>query len=256
MRVLIADDDELSRRKLGLVLGQGGYTLEFAADGIKAYEYLTSSPAPALAILDVMMPGMSGIEICRRIRQRGGGNQPYIILLTMRTSKRDVVEGLDAGANDYVVKPFNAEELRARVRVGVQVLNVQEKLRDRAGEPRLVRPPTRPFRGLLRKDTRGYEFGPFRLEAAERRLTRDGVAVPLTAKVFDLLLLLVQNAGHLVEKEEIMREVWPNSMVEDNNLTVSMSVLRKTLHEGTAGGYIETVPKLGYRFVMQVTRID
>jgi len=99
-----------------------------------------------------------------------------------------------------------------------------------------------------------YEFGPFRLEATERRLLRDGKPVPLTAKVFDILLVLVQNHGHLLEKNELMQAVWPDSFVEDGNLTRSVSTLRKALGESD-GEYIETVPKRGYRFVAAVREV-
>jgi DNA-binding winged helix-turn-helix (wHTH) protein/Tfp pilus assembly protein PilF len=108
---------------------------------------------------------------------------------------------------------------------------------------------------LLRKDMHIYEFGPFKLEAAERRLMCRDHQVPLTMKVFDLLLLLVQNAGHLVYKEEIIDRLWPDSFVEENNLTVSMSLLRRALGESAEGQrYIETVKKSGYRFVAEVSR--
>lgn len=108
---------------------------------------------------------------------------------------------------------------------------------------------------LLRKDMHVYEFGPFKLEAAERRLTCRDRQVPLTMKVFDLLLLLVQNAGHLVYKDEIIDRLWPDSFVEENNLTVSMSLLRRALGENAEGPrYIETVKKSGYRFVAEVRR--
>jgi DNA-binding winged helix-turn-helix (wHTH) protein len=102
-----------------------------------------------------------------------------------------------------------------------------------------------------------YEFGSFRLEVAERRLVRGGQPVHLTCKVFDLLTLLVQCSGHLISKDELMREVWPDSLVEENNLTVSMSTLRKALgEEGTEQRYIETVHKSGYRFIAEVREIN
>lgn len=95
-----------------------------------------------------------------------------------------------------------------------------------------------------------YAFGPFLLDTRERRLLRDGEVVPLTLKAFDLLQVLVENQGHLLQKEELLRRVWPDAIVEENNLTVTISALRKALGEGpTEGQYIETVPRRGYRFV-------
>jgi DNA-binding winged helix-turn-helix (wHTH) protein len=103
-----------------------------------------------------------------------------------------------------------------------------------------------------------YEFGPFRLDVAERRLLRGRRPVPLTCKVFDLLTLLVRHSGHLLSKDELMREVWPGCVVEDNNLTVSMSALRKALGEKkkTRQRYIETVHKVGYRFISDVRQAN
>ena len=106
---------------------------------------------------------------------------------------------------------------------------------------------------LLSRDSNTYEFGPFRLEASECRLLRNRSVVPLAAKVFDLLLFLVQNKGHLITKEELMTGVWRGKLVEDNNLTVAMSALRKALEEGPSEQYIETIPKRGYRFTADVT---
>src|SRR2546423_9461560 len=101
-----------------------------------------------------------------------------------------------------------------------------------------------------------YEFGLFRLDAHDRVLMRGGKSVRLTEKVFNILLLLVERSGHLVTKEELMEQVWPDSVVEENNLTVSMSALRKALSERREGNrYIETVSKRGYRFVATVQKI-
>src|SRR5687768_8652850 len=97
-----------------------------------------------------------------------------------------------------------------------------------------------------------YAFGPFRLDTRERRLLRDGEVVPLTLKAFDLLQVLVENQGHLLQKEELLRRVWPDAVVEENNLTVTIAAIRKALGEGpTDRHYIETVPRRGYRFVAE-----
>jgi DNA-binding winged helix-turn-helix (wHTH) protein len=101
---------------------------------------------------------------------------------------------------------------------------------------------------------RVYEFGPFRLEYAERRLLRQGMPIVVTPKVLDLLIALVERSGHLVSKEELLRKVWPDSFVEEANLSVNISALRRAIgdgHEGS-GKYIETIPKVGYRFIAPV----
>ena len=97
-----------------------------------------------------------------------------------------------------------------------------------------------------------YEFGPFRIDPKEQVLWRDGKVVPLSPKLFDTLLVLVQNSGHLVDKDEMLRRVWPDSFVEEGNLTKNVFLLRKILEDGQEATYIETVPKRGYRFVASV----
>jgi DNA-binding winged helix-turn-helix (wHTH) protein len=100
-----------------------------------------------------------------------------------------------------------------------------------------------------------YEFGPYRLDAAERILSRDGAIVPLQPKVFDLLLVLVERRGRLLEKDELMKAIWPNTVVEEVNLANNVSILRKTIGEN-GRQYIETAPKLGYRFVAEVRELN
>ena len=131
MRVLIAEDDTTSRRVLETVLRKWGYEVISVADGEAAWEALRCGDAPRLAILDWMMPGLEGTEVCHRIRQQRGGDATYIILLTVMGHKEDIVAGLDAGANDYITKPFDKDELRARVQVGRRVLELQSALAER-----------------------------------------------------------------------------------------------------------------------------
>src|SRR5687767_8851483 len=100
-----------------------------------------------------------------------------------------------------------------------------------------------------------YEFGAFRLSVTDRLLYRDAESVPLTPKVFDLLLLLVENAGHVLEKSSLMEQLWPDSFVEESSLTQNISLLRRALADGD-GSYIETIPKRGYRFIAEVKEID
>jgi len=128
MRVLIAEDDLTSRAMLAAVLGRWGLEPLAVEDGDAAWSLLQSPDAPRLVLLDWSMPGMDGVEVCRRVRQTGSTDPPYIIMLTARGEMSDLVQGLDAGANDYVRKPFDSEELRARVRVGVRVLEQQAEL--------------------------------------------------------------------------------------------------------------------------------
>jgi len=125
--VLIAEDDAMFRRILMNWLEKWGYQVIAAEDGSSAWSILQSGDAPQIAILDWMMPGMDGIELCRRIRSEQGRYR-YLLLLTAKDEKQDVVTGLDAGADDYLTKPFAVEELRARVRAGKRILELQEAL--------------------------------------------------------------------------------------------------------------------------------
>ena len=129
MRVLIADDDVTTRQALRSILGEWGCELVMAEDGAAAWRALQADDAPRLVVLNWMMPGLTGTEVCRRVRASASGDSTYIIFLTARRRKEDVVEGLDAGANDYVIKPFERGELRARLASGARVLELQEQLR-------------------------------------------------------------------------------------------------------------------------------
>jgi diguanylate cyclase (GGDEF)-like protein len=128
MRVLIAEDEPVSRHLLGKLLEQWGYQVEVASDGDQAWWILQRENAPRLAVLDWMMPGMDGLEICRELRRSAGASYVYILMVTARAQKQDIIEGLDAGADDYLIKPFDAEELRVRVRAGRRVVELQEHL--------------------------------------------------------------------------------------------------------------------------------
>jgi len=128
MKALIAEDDSISRRMLEAFLVKWGYEVLAVSDGEEAWGILQGNDAPRLAILDWMMPGRDGIDICRSVRQRKGRAYIYIILLTARGQKEDIVAGLEAGADDYVTKPFDPYELRARLRAGRRIVELQEQL--------------------------------------------------------------------------------------------------------------------------------
>jgi diguanylate cyclase (GGDEF)-like protein len=134
MRALVADDDPVTRAILSKALEQWGMDVTVAQDGTAAWEALTSGPPPQIAILDWVMPGLEGVELCQRIRREPALTGIYVILLTGRGRRTDLVDGLDAGADDYMVKPIDGEELRARVQVGIRVANLQGRLESRLTE--------------------------------------------------------------------------------------------------------------------------
>lgn len=149
MRILIAEDDPISRRVLEATLAKWGYDVIVTCDGVEAWQGLQSEDAPKLAILDWMMPGMDGIEVCQKVRETAALQPTYIILLTARGQREDIVAGLQAGADDYVTKPFDREELCARVQVGVRIVELQMSLADRVRELEGALSQIKQLQGLL-----------------------------------------------------------------------------------------------------------
>ncbi len=130
MRVLVADDDIISRAVVKALLLKWGYEVLEAGDGNQAWDILKEKDSPHLVLLDWVMPGINGLELCRRLRQSGDNTYHYIILLTGRDSKEDIIGGLNAGADDYITKPFMPKELEVRLRVGRRILDLQQSLND------------------------------------------------------------------------------------------------------------------------------
>jgi diguanylate cyclase (GGDEF)-like protein len=128
VKILIADDSVVSRHLLEATLRKWGYDVMVACDGAEALELLQREDAPGLIILDWMMPGMTGVEVCRRIRQRDSEPYTYILLLTSKNEKQDLIEGMDAGADDYITKPFDQNELQVRLRAGIRLVDLQSQL--------------------------------------------------------------------------------------------------------------------------------
>ena len=133
MRILIAEDDFTSRIMLAAVLKKNGYEVDTTANGQEAWETMQKPDAPRLAILDWMMPKMDGLEVVRQIRAWPTEQPPYLIMLTTKSEKTDIIAGLDAGANDYLAKPFDAGELRARIEVGRRMVEMQDALLESRG---------------------------------------------------------------------------------------------------------------------------
>jgi DNA-binding response OmpR family regulator len=176
---------------------------------------------PALVILDLMLPGMSGMELCRRLRREPQTRRTPIIMVTARTAEHDVAQGLDLGADDYITKPFSVHELLARVRAIL--------------------------RRTVEAGPTGYADEHLRVDYAEMRVFCDGVERKLTRKEFALLCLLVTNAGRVLTRQQILDQVWGYTYYGDTRtLDVHMRRLRQKL--GACSDGIETVIGLGYRF--------
>lgn len=131
LRVLIADDDPIARRFLERAVSRAGYEAVMVSTGDEAWRVLSVEDGPGVAVLDWMMPGLTGIEVCEKVRAAGLRSPPYLIVLTSRGATDDVVRALRAGADDHITKPFEIEELRARLAVGVRIVTLQRQLADR-----------------------------------------------------------------------------------------------------------------------------
>jgi phosphoserine phosphatase RsbU/P len=149
MRVLVAEDDPVSACELKGLMRNWGYDVVPAVDGPGALAVLAAEDAPKLALLDWEMPGLAGPDVCQTVRGWDSADSPYLILLTARNSRTDIVAGLDAGANDYLVKPFDPDELRARVRAGARIVELQTGLADKVSELEAALLKVRRLSGLL-----------------------------------------------------------------------------------------------------------
>ncbi len=213
-RVLLVEDDHDIAEPLARALGREGYEVSTAGDGRVALEAVLDAP-PDLIILDVGLPGMDGLEVCRHVRELRP--QLPILMLTARDGELETVAGLDAGADDYVTKPFRLSVLLARVRAMLR----------RSSPPELV-------------------AGEVRVDEASRRAWRGERELDLSPKEFDLLMLLVREAGRAVTRERIMDEVWDvNWFGSTKTLDMHMSWLRRKLGDPPL---ISTVRRVGFRF--------
>jgi predicted signal transduction protein with EAL and GGDEF domain len=183
-KILVADDDALTRRLLEKTLEQAGYEVVVAENGRKALECLSSAEGPRLALLDWLMPGLNGVEVCREIRRHSEYPYTYIILLTAKSSKVDVVTGLEAGADDYITKPCDAEELKARLRSGERILKLEDKLTFDALHDPLTQLPNRSFFlerlmlcvswGMLHPD---YKFAVLSIDMDRFKVVNDSLGI-------------------------------------------------------------------------------
>lgn len=149
MRILIADDDRISRCILEAALTRWGYAVQSAVDGTEAWQALQRHDRPSLVVLDLEMPGLDGIEVCRRVRESSDSQLPYIIFLTAWEGKGDITKGLQAGADDYVTKPFDPDELQARIQVGARVVDLQQALANRLSQLEQATSQIKQLHGIL-----------------------------------------------------------------------------------------------------------
>ncbi len=149
MKILVVEDEKTTLKVLTVILSKWGYTVVTAADGNSALEILEKNDAPHLIILDWVMPGKSGVEICKLIREKDTADTTYIIMLTTKADKNDIVKGLNSGANDYIIKPFNNRELHARVNAGAKILELHQALEQRVLELEAALEKVKTLEGII-----------------------------------------------------------------------------------------------------------
>jgi len=217
-RLLLADDDPKLRQFLELELGEEGYAVQSAASGMEALLAIRQAK-PELVILDWMLPDLSGVEVCHRLRSTGLGVP--VLMLTGRDAVADRVEALDAGADDYLVKPFSIEELLARLRA-------------------LARRGTSSESGLLQIDD-------LVLNTASHEVSRGGAAIHLSLTEFSLLRELMREPGRVQSREQLLHSVWGEGFVGDSNvLDVYVRYLRRKLEPEGQPTLIQTVRGVGF----------
>jgi len=221
-RILIVDDEAPIRRYLRVVLGAQGYTLFEAAGGQDALNAVLGD-RPDLIILDLGLPDMDGVEVTRRLRE---WSQTPIIILSVREAEGDKIAALDAGADDYLVKPFGTGELLARIRAALR------RQADDSEEPVI-------------------QAGPLRMDLSRRLVTVDDREIVLTPTEYDLLRILMRNAGRVMTHRQLLRLVWgPAYENEMHLLRVNVSNLRRKLDpDPSSPSPIRTEPGVGYRLV-------
>jgi two-component system response regulator MprA len=219
MKILVVDDERAVRNSLRRALELEGYAIELAADGEEALSRLEANSEPDAVILDVLMPGLDGLEVCRRLRK--SGKTLPVLMLTARDEVENRVAGLDAGADDYVTKPFALEELLARLRA------------------------------LLRRTTTGsgevLRFGGLELDPRTREVRRDGELIELTRTEFSLLELFLLNPRQVLTRSIIFERVWGYDFgLSSNSLDVYIGYLRRKTEAGGKPRLIHTIRGVGY----------
>jgi two-component system response regulator MprA len=219
VKILVVDDERAVRESLRRALELQGYEVELASDGAEALELLAANGQPDAVVLDILMPGIDGLEVCRQIRRRG--DSVPVLMLTARDAVGDRVEGLDAGADDYVVKPFALEELLARIRA-------------------LLRRASPTGDGVLR-------FADLELDTGTREVRRGGDKIELTRTEFNLLELFMVNPRQVLTRSIIFERVWGYDFgFASNSLDVYIGYLRRKTEAGGKPRLIHTVRGVGY----------
>ena len=221
VKILIVDDEPQIIRVLRTAFSTQGYAVRIAGNGIEGAD-IALEWKPDLVITDVSMPEMNGVELCRELR---ANSDVPIIVLSVRNNERMKIEALDAGADDYVTKPFSIQELQARIRA---------QLRRNLSETQDVQTV--------------IDLGDFRIDIPQHRVTVRGEDIHLTPKQFDLLVCFAEHAGQVLTHRALLQAVWGANADQPEYLRVSIGQLRKKIETSEEPRYILTEPWIGYRF--------
>ena len=223
-RILVVEHDPIIRQTVEYALKRAGFDTLASGDGNDALEMARSS-SPDLILLDLMLPGMDGFSFAEQVR--ASDPDVAIVMVTALSEERDKVRGLDAGADDYVTKPFSTEELLARVRANLR------RVRERS----------------VLTEGRTIEAGDLVIEPAQLRVTVAGTPATLRLKEFQLLVALARNPGGLMSRQRLAQEVWGyDHMTTSRTIDVHIRRLRQAIEEPSAFTYVKTVHGVGYRF--------
>jgi DNA-binding response OmpR family regulator len=242
-KILVVDDEEVLVETLAYNLEQAGYIVTTAADGVSALE-AARREKPDLIVLDLMLPEIDGLEVCRQLRRESSTATIPILMLTAKSDEIDKVVGLEVGADDYVTKPFGRRELLARVRALLrrsEYAPAPEEAASHAPQEGTQEVP-RPNRELV--------AGPLRIDLAGRRVNCRGKELDLQPKQFDLLTYLVRNRGTVLTRDQLLHNVWGYDYVGDTRtVDVHIRWLREKIEEDPANPkLIQTVRGVGYAF--------
>lgn len=219
MRILLVEDDTAIARSLKEGLEDESYAVDVANDGSEGYRTAAADDYDVI-ILDIMLPGMNGYEVCRALRN--DGNKTPILMLTARDAERDIVEGLDTGVDDYLAKPFSFDVLLARIRA-------------------LLRRPNEKLEEIL-------QVGDLKLDPSSKKVTRASQEINLTAKEYGVLEYLMRNKGKVLSKEQIISHVWDfDADVLPNNVELFIMFLRRKIDKPFKSKLIHTVSGFGYK---------
>jgi two-component system, OmpR family, alkaline phosphatase synthesis response regulator PhoP len=223
-KILVVEDDETIARFVELELTHSGFAVKRAGDGASALEAVQEE-MPDLIVLDLMLPGLDGIEVCRRLRQF---SDAYVLMLTARAEEVDKIVGLSVGADDYLTKPFSPRELVARVKA-------------------MLRRPRGPSDGAIGSNEPRH-LGDLVIDSARHVVSRDGTPVDLTAREFALLAMLAEEPGRVFTRAQILERIWDSEFYDDHVVEVHIGNLRHKLEDDPARPrYVETVRGVGYR---------